>query len=93
MITIVVSIGNTDNKLTQAEWSEFVGGVNKVVSMFAKNVHFFGGSANWMPWQNVAWIFDCEDEKVFVLKESLTFWRMKYNQDSACYMESMAELI
>ncbi len=93
MKTITVSIGNTDNKLTQAQWSEFVEHVNKAVLAFAKNVHFFGGSANWMPWQNVAWILDCEDEKIFVFKETITFRRMQYNQESACFLESVSEFI
>lgn len=93
MKTITISIGNSDNKLTQKEWSEFVERVNKLILMNATRVHFFGGAANWMPWQNVAWIFDCEDRKIHAFKEALTFLRMAYQQDSACYLESVTELI
>ena len=40
---LVVSIGNTDNKLTQQEWSRFVHSVGELLQSYETHRHFFGG--------------------------------------------------
>jgi len=92
MKTIVISIGNSDNKLTQVLWSEFVDDVDTAIRTSGK-IHFFGGAANWMPWQNVAWLFDCDEGEIELLKRYLTQLRKRFNQDSIAYIEGNTEFL
>jgi hypothetical protein len=77
----VVSIGNTDNRLTQKEWSRFVEDVEKATSEAGK-LHYFGGASTWAPWQNVAWIVEL-DGNADNLECELERIRKEYNQQSA----------
>lgn len=86
-----VSIGNTDNKLTQQQWHDFVAAVNDVLNRYGK-IHFFGGASNWEPWQNVAWIVECAytaDISNFAV--ALEAIRKRYNQDSIFILEGSAK--
>jgi hypothetical protein len=91
--TIVVSVGNSDNKLIQEEWSRFVHDIDSLIRVHAKQVHFFGGAPNWMPWQNTAWMFDCEDIYVKHLKEVLAATGREYNQDAVAYLEGETQFL
>lgn len=93
MKTIVVSIGNSDNKLTQQEWSRFVDTVDKQIRWYADTVHFMGGAANWMPWQNVAWIADFKDERLGILKELFVQDRERFEQDAIAWLEGETQFI
>ena len=78
---MAVSIGNTDNRLTQQEWSQFVSEINNALSRAGK-IHFFGGAPNWERWQNVAWIAEL-DKSVVECSARISEIREKYKQDSA----------
>lgn len=78
---VTVSIGNTDNRLTQQEWNRFVEDVIDYVGDAGK-VHFFGGASTWAPWQNVAWIVELKVSTIEFAKR-ITDIRDKYKQDSA----------
>lgn len=92
MRTVTIQIGNTDNKLTQQEWAQFVQSIHKEIATHA-SIHFFGGPANWESWQNAAWIVNCEDEKLAWLKAAVAFARKTFNQDSAAWTEGESEFI
>lgn len=81
--TITISIGNSDDKLTQVEWSEFVSDVDYELS----NIHFFGGSPTHALYQTVTWVIEIEEEYIERLKRSLTTIRKRYNQDSIAWTE------
>jgi hypothetical protein len=49
-----ISIGNSDDKLTQAEWSDFVGQTDAAVREYA-HVHGAWHSAPDSRWQNACW--------------------------------------
>lgn len=82
---ITVSIGNTDNRLTQDEWSKFVGDTNILILNYGK-IHFFGGAPNWERWQNVAWLFEIEPAFISNFMSQLSELRKQYKQDSAFFM-------
>jgi len=42
MKTITIQIGNSDDKLSQASWSEFVERARQLISVHSRVVHFFG---------------------------------------------------
>lgn len=80
--TVVIQIGNSDNKLSQADWSQFIFEAKLVIERNVHEVHFFGGSAIDSPWQNACWV--CEVLKGFKpqLESELTECRKSYGQDS-----------
>jgi hypothetical protein len=82
---ITVSIGNTDNKLTQQSWNDFVEHVASEIQREG-NIHFFGGAPNWERWQNVAWIVEVGDDWD-ILRERLLKIRELYKQDSIFVLE------
>jgi hypothetical protein len=93
MKTIVVQIGNSDNKLPQAEWANFVQRVNAIIREHADVVHFFGGTENWAAWQRVCWVFDCDLSRLADFKTRLTDARKEFRQDAAAFTEGETEFI
>lgn len=86
MNKIVISIGNTDNKLTQMEWSDYVSDVELIIEKMNILKHFFGGSSNWEWWQNAAWILEVHPKDIDVFVKEIKRIREKYKQDSAFVM-------
>ena len=91
--TIVVQIGNSDNKLPQEEWAQFVQRVDHIVREYAKTVYFFGGTENWAVWQRVCWVFDGEGLQSDNFKKRLTEIRKEFRQDAAAFTEGETEFI
>ena len=90
--TVTIQIGNSDDKLTQREWSEYVEDVRKIVEGL-RGVHFFGAAPTYAPWQNAAWVIECDDEVRVWLKENVTKIRKEYKQDSVAWTEGTTEFI
>lgn len=82
---LVVSIGNSDDKLTQKEWNRFVEDVIDTLGEAGK-VHFFGGASTFAPWQNVAWVVEIEPKNVDAAVNKIIGIRKRYSQDSAFVM-------
>ena len=86
MKTMTVQIGNTDDKLTQVEWSKFVMEVDDLLLPDnynnRLNRHFFGAATNYMPWQNACWVVATDDLTIKYITSMLTSIRKKYKQDS-----------
>lgn len=83
MNTYTLQIGNTDNKLTQQEWSEYVAKIIRVVKKFSDELYFSGGSSNWEPWQNYCIVFSLiTDEKLNIFMEMIVEIKDEYKQDS-----------
>jgi hypothetical protein len=93
MITLCVSIGNTDNKLTQHEWAKFVRAVGELLQCYQTIRYFFGGSATYEPWQNVCWLVQVNDAQLSEIKVSISSLRELYGQDSAYVLWGMGEFI
>lgn len=60
MKTVAILIGNSDNRLTQRRWSEFVRSVHVTVNSFSDEIHFDGASPSDSPYQNHCWVFQAE---------------------------------
>lgn len=93
MKAIFVGIGNSDDKLSQVEWSNFVQRVDKIISEYCTQKHFNGGSFPWSPWQNVAWVFDCEENILPTLKNDLAIVGRRYHQDSIAWLDGETQFI
>lgn len=88
---IVIAIGNSDNKLTQMEWSDFVSEIAIEIEYIKAKIHFFGGASTWEQWQNVAWIIETKyPEELLVRVKKI---REKYKQESAFVMVGDEEFI
>lgn len=92
-VTVCFQIGNSDDKLSQVEWHEFVRDVNSIVSSYATAVHFSGMSAGDAPWQNAAWICECNKMNALAIRNALSRIRATYQQDSVAWMEGETEFI
>ena len=82
----VVSIGNTDNKLTQQEWSKFVEEMGEFIRQTADHIHFDGAPPNSAPWQNFAWLVEFHNGVYNSFLPGITTIRERYKQDSAFVM-------
>lgn len=82
MKTVVIQIGNSDNKLSQSEWSHFAHAVRHSVERFGIETHFSGGSDWDAPWQNACWICEVPDTSVELFVCDLNSIRHAYKQES-----------
>lgn len=93
-MAVYITIGNTDDKLGQKQWSDFVKDVDDTIRMYASAIHAYCFSLPNAPWQNCVWC--CEfamsiDEKC--CKEDLGVLTGKYNQDSIAWAPAVTEFL
>ena len=88
LITVYVSIGNSDDKLTQAEWSQYV------VEIIARVVSIGHAHGAWYslphaPYQNACWCVEFDNaEDLAEGREVATEVRRKWRQDSIAWAEA-----
>jgi hypothetical protein len=67
-LTVYISIGNSDDQLTQLEWAQFADSVDRAVSRAAhyEGVHVHGRwySLPTEPWQNACWCLEFDRELI-----------------------------
>ena len=81
-MTVVVQIGNSDNKLTQGEWAHYVEAIRNVIRKNVSAIHFQGGSDWDAPWQNACWVCDIDHSFKDEFIASLLQVKNSYRQDS-----------
>lgn len=82
MRTVTIQIGNSDNKLSQEVWSNFVDDVRCGIESIVHQVHFGGGSDWDAPWQNACWVCEIDGADTERLKQRLKESRVAFHQDS-----------
>jgi hypothetical protein len=82
MTTAVIQIGNSDNKLTQIEWSQFVSSVRDIIVPLSKAIHFDGGSKHDAPWQNACIVAEVASANREALVSRLRGCKEHFRQDS-----------
>lgn len=98
--TIYISIGNSDDKLTQADWSTFVQAVDDAIG----SVTYYAGTArhgrwhSWAgdPWQNACWCIEVSADMAYLLnglRAELAELAKHYRQDSVAWAEATTEFI
>ncbi|GIH07387.1 hypothetical protein Rhe02_54540 [Rhizocola hellebori] len=104
--TIYVSIGNSDDKLTQREWADFVSDVQSDL-VYALNpyglIHGRWLSIPDAPFQNACWCVQFKashgdagqtvDEHMAIAKARLAKLAKVYRQDSIAWAEAITEFI
>ena len=89
--TITVCIGNSDNKLSQKRWSEFVDALYASLGGFADQLLFGGCSDGGKPWQNAAVIFRFNGAPG--LREKLEDLAFRFNQESIALVSGQTDLV
>lgn len=92
-ITVYVSIGNSDDKLTQAEWSAFYGQVVSAVRACAQQVYGEWQSAPVSQWQNACIGFAVPSLDAPFLKDGLRQLAAQFGQDSIAWAEAQTEFL
>lgn len=93
MITVYISIGNSDDKLTQAEWAAFYRETCLAVREHAAAVHGQWVSEPASAWQNACWCIEIDDEAAGFLAAELSGLANVYHQDSIAWAEATTKFI
>ena len=93
MITVVVCIGNSDDKLSQAKWSSFYCCVDYTMGSFAKKRHFTGCSNPTASHQNACWVVEVEESDMPLLKQDLAKLRQEFGQKSVALVAGATEFV
>jgi len=91
--TVIVQIGNTDNKLTQTEWSQFVKEIYMVFNRLTDQTHFAGGPSTDSQWQNYCVVGTMIGPNIIELMHDLMNLRNKYRQESIALTVGDTEFI
>ena len=97
--TVCVMIGNSDDKLTQAEWSKFYAHVDSLVSLYAGHVFGRWASLPHAPYQNACWAFVVGEgtgggyRPRDVLRLALSEVALSYRQESIAWVEGVPEML
>lgn len=93
-MTICIQIGNTDDKLTQAEWCQFVAQIHQTVQAYAGAIHGTFYSAPAAPWQNACWVFDISRERTMnTFCKQITDIARLFQQDSVAMLRGDTEFL
>lgn len=85
---VYISIGNSDDKLTQREWSDYWGHVGGSVRRWADTVHGEWLSLPSDPYQNACWCVDIDGDKArLMLRPDLEHLARDFRQDSIAWAE------
>jgi len=89
-VIVYVSIGNSDDKLTQKEWAEFSQAVDTALgedSGLVEGRHGAWTSHPTAEWQNACWCVVVSDKRVAELQAWLCDIAEEYRQDSIAWAE------
>jgi len=81
MKTVVVQIGNSDDKLKQSEWSQFFEDMARAMDS-GNQVHFSGTSRGDAPWQNACFVSEFPEESLPGLINWVSAIGKMWHQDS-----------
>lgn len=90
---ILIQIGNSDDKLSQAEWSRFIKQLRNVLIVARARLHGEWFSAADSPWQNANWCIDATSVDRKFLRETLIRLAQNFRQDSIAWTEGEVEFL
>lgn len=91
-VTVIIQIGNSDDKLSQREWSRFVTSTWKYLETVG-DIHFSGFSPPEAVWQNACWVVEVEDHVARSIKVAMARQAFLYSQDSIAVTVGTTEFI
>lgn len=96
MATVYISIGNSDDKLTQAAWSNFVSDVIGWADWATEEGGRIHGVFYSLPdsrYQNMCVQIEAHEDVLARLRRVLPQLAAKYNQDSIAWLEGITEFL
>lgn len=87
-MTVYASIGNSDDRLTQARWSEFHAAFAELIRDYATTIHGAWLSNPADPWQNACIAFDVDINDVGDLQRELILVAGRFDQESIAWAEA-----
>lgn len=93
MITVYISIGNSDDKLSQKDWAEFIASVGDDINKDAVAIHGLWFSQPASPFQNACWCIEVAPEAAQRLRGFLSRAALAYGQDSIAWAVADTEFI
>lgn len=91
--SVVGSIGNSDNKLSQESWYHFCTDFEYTMKIHASQVHAVVFSESLSPYQNMAVWIDITELALATLKRELLILKHKYSQESIALLEGETEFV
>lgn len=88
-----ISIGNSDDKLTQARWAEFVEQVSDTLHDHTYTRHGEWFSVPSAPWQNACWCVELLPQDAERLKFALADDAKAFDQDSIHWLAGDGEFL
>lgn len=93
-MNVYLSIGNSDDKLTQAEWSQFVSHMAAELNSWTCQIHGTWFSRPDDPWQNANWCLEFIDEAhMNQARAEVIRIRRYWRQDSVAWAVAEPEFI
>lgn len=94
-MTVYISIGNSDDKLPQKEWTQFIVAILARIKPLASAAHGEWFSAPQAPWQNACWCLEFPDDPAVLteVREVLAEIRDEFRQDSIAFAIAETEFI
>ncbi len=93
MITVYVSIGNSDDKLGQERWSDYVSEVDFWLGEFQTHRHGEWYSLPNVMWQNACWCIVVDPLDVDKAKAKLAELAAQYEQAAITWAEAQTSFI
>ena len=85
---VYISIGNSDDKLSQMQWGKFYRKVDLTLQgyrNFNGQIHGRWVSQSTDYWQNACWCIEIQDYQAAGLREELRLLAAQFNQDSIAW--------
>lgn len=89
-VIVYISIGNSDDKLSQVAWSNFCDDVHSEVECWSTVIHGRWFSAPDSAYQNACWCVELTNGEPQTLKKALAELATRYGQDSIAWAEVQA---
>ncbi|WFE41928.1 hypothetical protein [Micromonospora sp. WMMD998] len=85
LTTVYISIGNSDDRLTQKEWAAFALRTHLAVDAYAREIHgsWYSGPAT--EYQNACWCAQIPERRIDGLKDRLRELARDFRQDSIAW--------
>jgi len=97
MTTITVVIGNSDDKLSQPNWSYFCSDIYSICKNHTlindTEMYFRGYSNSNEKWQNSMIVLESTDDTIDLLREKLIHSRKRFGQESLAFITGTTQLI
>lgn len=93
MSTVYISIGNSDDKLSQSEWSSFYAITDSTIRRWADAIHGAWLSIPSDPWQNACWCAEIPEDAAQSLVDELASLTRAFRQDSIAWAEAKTQFI